>query len=186
MVNKGLRSHWIRLSTIPFTAAGIVALSLPAAAIFPAGYRLDPTREDFQTCASELLASGVSEAETAIACSQALHPEELSECVVRIDEATIVEAPDALSRCRRVRRPTEMATCVIEIAEVRGEAIAPEALDYCRNTLLPLRFSNCVAGITTEIPLSNEVALATCIAAGTQPIIFAPGFIPGTPVDPAR
>ncbi|NJK50816.1 hypothetical protein HC931_24295 [Candidatus Gracilibacteria bacterium] len=70
---------------------------------------------EFSACIGGLVDSGVSPEQAGEACSDALVPEELAECVGTIRGETSIEAEDALSACYRVRRPNDMAECVVDI-----------------------------------------------------------------------
>jgi hypothetical protein len=70
---------------------------------------------EFSSCIGGLVDSGVSPEQAAEACSDALEPKELAECVGTIRDETPIEAEDALTACYRVRRPNDMADCVVDI-----------------------------------------------------------------------
>ena len=168
MHNQGLRSHFIQLSTIPLTAAGLLALSFPAVGIVPLT-RTKPRTVDFQACASNLIEAGISEIDAAAACSDTLYPRDLSRCVTRIQGGTEILGADALFGCRRVRRPIELASCVIDIDDERDDAVPLEVIDYCRRSLLPERFSACVVGLSRETDLTTVAVMDTCISAIDRP-----------------
>ncbi|NJN87408.1 MAG: hypothetical protein HC881_15250 [Leptolyngbyaceae cyanobacterium SL_7_1] len=156
--------------TIPVVLLGLSITILPATAnSYPDSSRFEPSSEEFQTCASQLLAAGVAQPQVAITCARTLHPTELSDCVATIEATTELNAEDILARCERVRRPAELATCVTDINTGRGDAIALDVLDYCRRSLLPIRFSNCVLGVGSEVNFeSTAVALEACISASDR------------------
>lgn len=106
-------SSTVRLVTIVSLPAMFLLLSIP---IRPA-----VADEGFDDCISGLIDSGVSAEKAGVACSDALIPKELSECVGDIRGGTPIAADDALTACYRVRRPVDMASCVVEIHD---EAIA--------------------------------------------------------------
>ncbi|MEM9539227.1 MAG: hypothetical protein AAGA60_06900 [Cyanobacteria bacterium P01_E01_bin.42] len=170
---------------LPLTA---VAIATPSEAfdIFSRRYRHGQFTKEFEECATVLLEVGVREDQTAIACSEALEPTHLSECVSNIDTETVINELFALFACFRVRRPLELAECVVEIhdnvletrAELAGnitvastdlEPLALSTLDHCRRSLLPKRLSACVVGLSREIPLTPPQALNTCIEAEDFP-----------------
>jgi hypothetical protein len=172
-------SFLTRIAAIPLVVTGLLATvsTAPATAV----------GNDYQTCASGLLSVGVSEEEAAAACGISLNPEELSECVIRINASTVIEATDALSGCQRVRRPEELATCVVDIAFDGEAADALNVLNYCRRSLLPVRFSECVVGLRSELGFATAEILNACIAAGDRPRELSPTFIPltrQTPISP--
>lgn len=168
MQNKPLRS--IQGITISLATLGLAMTALPVTANFyPDSYRLDPSEEDFQVCASELLAAGIEQADAAVTCARTLRPTELSQCVLNVEQATELAGEDILARCQRVRRPMELSTCLTNINSERSDAIAINVLDYCRRSALPIRFSSCVLGVGREINFeSTTVALEACSSAGDR------------------
>ncbi|MGK7925368.1 MAG: hypothetical protein AB4290_09000 [Spirulina sp.] len=164
---------------LPLTALAIAAPS-------EARYRHGRFTSEFEKCAAELLATGVREDQSAIACSEALEPTDLSECVSEIDTETVINELYALFACFRVRRPLELAECVVKIhdnvletrsnlagnitvAATELEPLALSTLDHCRRSLLPKRLSACVVGLSREMPLTPARALGTCIEAEDFP-----------------
>jgi len=99
----------VRLSTAAFLSAGLALCSLPQ----PAKANWNP----FQICAAELLNTTITPEEISVACAEALEPEDLSHCVLKINNFTPVDARSALRSCFRVRRPLELASCVTDITE---------------------------------------------------------------------
>jgi hypothetical protein len=183
MFYKGLRSHFIRLTSISLATAGLFSLATPTGALildFDSSPRTYPRTADFEKCANNLLDVGISDGDAASACANALHPVSLSRCVIRIQGSTEIIATDALSGCLRVRQPTEMSRCVVRINTEREDAIAMDVLDHCRRSLLPSRFSACVIGLGREISMPTSDAMSTCIAAYDRPDNLLPNFIPRT------
>lgn len=161
----------------------------------------------FDDCATQLLRSGLSGEEAAIACAQALEPSQLSRCVERIQDTTVT-ADAAVRACFRVRQPLELADCVVDInedalepyinrlstlnepaeanADVESESatevigpIAALALDTCRRSLIPERHSDCVVGLSRDIPdLPPAQAMETCINAESFPPEIYPAIAP--------
>lgn len=177
-----LRSSLLRLAAAPLALSGLFAASLPATAA-SGEYRNIPigdTQRDYQTCASSLSNAGLAPADIAAACSAALYPKTLSECVIKISRDTTISAENALSGCRRVRRPSDMATCVVNISRNGSstETVLTDVLDNCRRSLLPVRFSNCVVGIQKGVTLSTTEAMTSCISSTDRPRDFLPNFIP--------
>lgn len=118
---------------------------------------------EFDICAVDLQDRGIGATAAAKACAMAIEPEELSECVARINEATSVVAVNALSACFQVRRPEELGRCVEKIdRDIRG-VNGNLAMEYCRRSLLPQRFSECVAGLYRRLSLEPAQAMRTCI-----------------------
>jgi hypothetical protein len=70
---------------------------------------------EFSSCIDGLVDSGISPEQAGEACSDALEPKELAECVGTIRGETSIEAENALTACYRVRRPNDMADCVVDI-----------------------------------------------------------------------
>ncbi len=169
---------------------GLLGLSLVALTVgliplnpAPASAR----RNVYERCAAELLDRQLSPETVALACSAALRPEELSECVVEIDLRTDVLAEDALNRCQEVRRPLELATCVVDISDDSTEGEAPLILDFCRRSLLPRQFSRCVVGLQNQIDLVTSQAMSVCIDTRDRVVSPLPNFIPGRePPAPTR
>ncbi len=142
---------------------------------------------DYNRCAAELLDQQLPPETVALACSSALRPQELSQCVVDIDRRTDILAEDALTRCQQVRRPLELATCVVDISDGSTEGEAPLILDFCRRSLLPAEFSECVVGLQNQIELVTSQAMSVCINTRDRVVSPLPNFIPGRePPAPTR
>ena len=171
-----LALHWQRSLALG-VIAGFTAISFPIA---PAS-----ARNDYESCATNLLKVGISKEDTAIACSEALYPQDVGSCVSRISSEPNITALDVLAACRRVRRPIELASCVNEIRrEIQDSAIA-EVLDNCRRSLLPTRFSSCVVGIRRRTDIVATPLMNICISGSDIPRDFGPTFIPvGTSTAP--
>jgi hypothetical protein len=169
---------------LPFLLAGFSLVSLPVRPVEAARYyNPQPYRSsqrDYDSCAAGLLSTGLSPEDAAAACGGALYPASLSTCVTRIDSETEIQAADALSGCRRVRRPEELASCVVGITGISTTGTEPlDVLTYCRRSLLPLRFSNCVVGIAGQVTAYTTTEMMNnCIAATNRPRQVLPNFIP--------
>lgn len=151
-------SHKHTNSTLRNTVAPVAIASLIASVIpLPAN-----AVNEYQRCASNLLTAGVAAESASVACAQALHPQELSECVFYIRKHTPVLAPDALAGCVRVRRPMQLAECVIDINRNTQDAIPTAVLDNCRRSVIPTRFSECVVGLSRQVNLPPSQAMETC------------------------
>lgn len=150
-------------SFLPSFAGQLVIAGLFLAAISPSGARA--ASNSFQLCTAELQRANISDIMAAKACAQAIVPEDLSECVLRINLFTPTISEQALVACTRVRRPPELATCVIEIGRSSENAQIVSVLDHCRRSLEPLRFSECVVGLNVQTDLSPTSTLETCIDA---------------------
>jgi hypothetical protein len=142
-------------------------------------------RNVYESCATNLLTVGIAKEDTAIACSEALYPQDVGRCVVKISHESNITALDALAACRRVRRPTELASCVNEIRSEIKDSATVEVLDNCRRSLLPTRFSSCVVGISRRTALTATPVMNICISGSDTPRDFGPTFIPvGASVTP--
>lgn len=125
------------------------------------------------TCADSLILSGVEKSPAAIACSDALEPEDLAACVEEIRTGSDVKGNDALQACYRVRRADELASCVTTIS-AGLETGAAIALDTCRRSLLPERHAECTLDLASIANISGEEAMKSCIAAEITPGQVAP------------
>lgn len=165
-------------------------------------YRNEFDPEVFRECAELLTNAEIVESQVAIACAEALDPEDLSFCVDEISTFTAIDPLYTLFGCFRTRRPVELAHCVVDIHynvlmpktflyqdddrynlndrltpadKATLEPVALSTLDHCRRSLLPERFSACVVGLSTEVSFSSEQLLGTCIRADDFPTeIYAP------------
>ncbi len=159
---QSILSPLFRLCASQLAIAGILTMAIPPA---PA----TASSNEFKTCAAELLRANISRNRAAAVCAEALYPEDLSLCVLKINAQTPIIADDALYGCQRVRRPLELASCVVDINRHTSNPEVLLAFDRCRRSLLPLRFSECVIGLSREIDFSSTEALETCIAAEDFP-----------------
>ncbi len=124
--------------------------------------------EDYNICAENLQAVGLSPQVTAQACAMSVRPKQISTCVSRINYDTGISAEEALVGCVSVRRPEEMATCVVNITQNLSDANPLKVLDSCSRSLLPEQYSFCVLGVTpsTALPVTN--VLNTCLTPPEQ------------------
>ena len=128
---------------------------------------------DIGNCADRLISGGVATLAAATACSDALEPTDLASCVERITMEVDVEGSEALGACYRVRRPDELASCVTAIGGGL-EAGGTMALDSCRRSLLPERHAECTLDLASFDEISDEEAMASCIAAEYMPSEVSP------------
>lgn len=135
-------------------------------------------RNNYYKCTSELIDVNVRAEEAERACSRALHPEKLAECVVKINRRTDISSRDALEICSGVRRPLELATCVVDISERTQAGAAFRIMNNCRRSLLPVRYSQCVVGLNRRLDISVVRAMDSCIEAGTRGRELDPSFVP--------
>ncbi|BAZ43474.1 hypothetical protein NIES4102_04750 [Chondrocystis sp. NIES-4102] len=124
---------------------------------------------DIGSCAESLIVDGVSKSAAAIACADALQPNDLSSCVADIKESTNIKGEDALQACYRVRRPDELANCVIDLSSGLAAEKSTMALDNCRRSLLPDRYAECTLDLTETAQIPPEEAMKSCIAAEFYP-----------------
>lgn len=179
--NSGSKSQ---RPSIQRAIAGIAALGMlvfPVAPVSARAVRVD--RDDYNSCAADLLDAGIDPALVAPSCASVLRPEELGSCVADIELDTPATALDALGNCRQVRRPLELATCVVDIHEFTVDPETAIVLDRCRRSLLPERFSSCVVGISDEINLDTfritpTEMMNTCLDAGERIEDTFPTFVP--------
>ncbi|MGB7441365.1 MAG: hypothetical protein WA919_09885 [Coleofasciculaceae cyanobacterium] len=161
-------------SSLSSLARQLVIAGLFMAAIPTSGAKA--TSNPFQLCTAELQRASISDVMASKACAQALVPEDLSECVLRMSLFTQTISEQALVACTRVRRPPELATCVIDIGRMAENAQIASVLDHCRRSLEPLRFSECVVGLTVQTDLSPANSLETCIDAEALTGRSSPAF----------
>ncbi len=126
------------------------------------------------SCAESLISSGVDKSSAAIACSDALKPQDLAACVTQIETDTDIKGNNALQSCYRVRRPDELASCVTTISSNLEPGKSAMALDSCRRSLLPQRHAECTLDLASIAEISSEEALESCIAAELTPGEVAP------------
>jgi len=178
MKRMGGRSPLSKYASYALAAATLSVLAAPSAqAIFFDDYDLDPSEEDYRSCAAGLIGEGIDPQVAADACGIALRPENLAACVTGIEDESLT-ASVVLESCQRVRRPEEMASCFNEIRGLEMPSTATNVLENCRRSLLPNRFANCVVGLQTEIAFSTDEAMESCIAAGDRPLNVLPSFRP--------
>ncbi|PSO77684.1 MAG: hypothetical protein BRC44_12670 [Cyanobacteria bacterium QS_4_48_99] len=160
-----MKRLWNR--TLGLTAvAGLFVIATPM--------RPADANNQFRECTEELLRSGISRERASTACSAALKPQELSQCVFGLQSSTPVAAENALSNCFRVRRPLDLGRCVYRINRKTAEADPNAVLGYCRRSLLPTRFSECVVGLSSSTELTSTRAMRRCIKAEESPLEGTP------------
>lgn len=157
---------------IQIATAVLMAAPLPFAVQRPAA------ANEFESCANGLIEAGIEPSIAGSACGQALHPEEVSACVVGVVDAADVSALSALSACSRDRRPKEVANCVADIHSSLAVDNSSEVLSRCHLSVLPERYSACVVGLSDGVGLTVIDSLDKCLSAGVRPTELAPTFIP--------
>lgn len=175
-------SVWVRrsIATVAATTGGL-ALTVPLSPV--SATEIPVSQLDYESCAGDLLNSGIEADVVAASCGSMFRPQELGSCVVNIAQNTPVDKMDALSNCRQVRRPLELATCVVNIHSMTKDPVIGEVLDRCRRSLLPERFANCVVGVSNPInaPKFNippSEAMRACIDAPDRIEDIFPTYIP--------
>ncbi|MGP0129446.1 MAG: hypothetical protein ACTMUB_09360 [cyanobacterium endosymbiont of Rhopalodia musculus] len=148
----------------------------------------------FDVCITEIAQYGVEQDKAALACSDALIPKELSQCVTMINGATPIEGDDALSACYQVRRPIDLGHCVADIynaipnlsltsTETSTENLPTTLtepflltlLTACRASLRPGHYSECVIAVNRNLPDVTPIkALNMCLAAEDFPSALFP------------
>ncbi len=143
----------------------------------------------YSVCVTQLQKYDVSGEDAAIACSDALIPKELSECVSMIGNATPINGNDSVRACFQVRRPIDLGNCVADIyhavpslAEVDPETDTEEInlltlLNSCRTSLRPGFYSECVIATTKEVTDINPIkAMDLCLSAQDFPRSLFPAY----------
>lgn len=132
--------------------------------------------DEFRVCAEELNQAGLTPDEASAACADAIHPKDLSLCVLSMNQEVGVAANEALSNCFRDRRPVELATCVIEINDFLEVDNLTTIVENCRRSVLPLRYSGCVVGLldTEGEEIAPQKAVEDCISAEDFPRALRP------------
>lgn len=144
-------------------ASGLVGLG--SIALLGLGNVLPAQANEYQSCSASLTEVKLDRLSVAQGCAEALHPQDVGTCVVRIVNNQSVNNKivnlDALDACRRVRRPLELATCVTMIHQSTetmpfSNDASKMVLDSCRKSLLPERYGRCVVGFRNN-PLQKTI-----------------------------
>ncbi|MGK7940118.1 MAG: hypothetical protein AB4062_08205 [Crocosphaera sp.] len=175
-----LNRLWCGLGVVPVSLSWLL-LNLPLSAT--------ANWNQYSVCVSQLQKFDVSGDDAAIACSDALIPKELSECVSMIGNATPIDGNDSLKACFQVRRPIDLGNCVADIynalpslAVVDEETDTDEInlltlLNSCRTSLRPGFYSECVIAATKETTEMTAIrAMNTCLAAQDFPRSLFPAY----------
>lgn len=158
--------------TLPFALLG--AILAPLTVTSP-GVAIE---YNYGQCATDLLEAGLSAEAVAEACAEALHPEQVSSCVLDVTATTDLGAETALTACSQDRRPLEVATCVADIHEFLDVSNSAAVLNNCHRSILPVRYADCVVDVALAAQITTTDSMALCIAAGYRPVDVAPSFIP--------
>ena len=140
-------------------------VGLGSVALLGLGNVLPAQANEYQSCSASLTEVKLDRLSVAQGCAEALHPQDVGTCVVRIVNNQSVNNKivnlDALDACRRVRRPLELATCVTMIHQSTetmplSNDASKMVLDSCRKSLLPERYGRCVVGFRNN-PLQKTI-----------------------------
>ncbi len=174
-----MRSKKMCGSVASLVTTSLMAIALPIspakAELFGGIFKNQPN--PYLVCSRDLAGAKISASDAASACSQALRPQDLGACVVRIANDKIA-GTDALSVCRQVRRPIEAGNCVVRIRQQASDAAVVDVLDSCRRSLLPERYAECVVGLNRQLKVAGKEAINTCLNASDRPNGVLPTFIP--------
>lgn len=148
----------------------------------------------FDVCVTEIAQYEVTQDKVALACSDALIPKELSQCVTMIRRATPIKGDDALDACYQVRRPIDLGHCVADIYNAipnlssipteNGSTTLEEPplltlLTSCRASLRPGYYSECVIAVNRDLSDMTPIkALNKCLAAEDFPRALFPVYKP--------
>ncbi|MGK7958516.1 MAG: hypothetical protein AB4063_25150 [Crocosphaera sp.] len=143
----------------------------------------------YSVCVTQLQKFDVSGDDAAIACSDALIPKELSECVSMIGNSTPINGSDSVKACFQVRRPIDLGNCVADIynalpslAEVDSETDTEEInlltlLNSCRTSSRPGFYSECVIAAAKEVDEMTPIkAMDICLSAQDFPRSLFPAY----------
>lgn len=182
--NNSNHSRFLSLAAGQMAIAGLMAMAIPPAPAAAFDW-LNLEVNEYRVCAIRLQRAGIRPEAISAACSVALHPKELGDCVVGITRKTDITAIDALTTCRQVRRPLELSSCVVDISRRTQKPEPSAVLDNCRRSLLPVRYAQCVVGLSQRIDLTAAQAMDSCIDGSDRPKDFYPP-LPGTnsPISP--
>jgi hypothetical protein len=155
-----------RVGLATLTGTIVAGITTPALALFGSD---KPALNAYKLCSVSLDKAAVGKDIAAVACAEALHPDDMGLCVERV-AAKKVDANTALLACRSVRRPIELATCVSEIQKQDEKAVLTDVLEFCRRSLLPERYGQCVVGLNDKpLQIATPTGLTTCIDASDRP-----------------
>lgn len=143
----------------------------------------------YSVCVTQLEKYDVSGEDAAVACSDALIPKELSECVSMIGNATPIGGNDSVRACFQVRRPIDLGNCVADIYNALPslKVVDPETdteeinlltlLNSCRTSLRPGFYSECVIATAKEVDEMSPVrAMDICLSAQDFPRSLFPAY----------
>ena len=157
--------RWILAFGTQLATLGLLAAALPMLPASAITIKFPRPKNEYRACSVELMGAGLTADAAASACAGALHPRDISKCVVQINRKTNIAGVEALASCERVRRPKDLATCVVDInTKSRTQTTTPLlVLDQCRRSLLPEQFSECVVGLSRQVDFSVDRLMTTCL-----------------------
>lgn len=178
-------ARWMLALGTQLATIGLLATILPPMPASAITIRFPRTKNAYRACSVELMGAGLTADAAASACADALHPRDISKCVVQINRKTNIAAVEALGSCQRVRRPLDLATCVVDInTKSRTTTTTPLlVLDQCRRSLLPEQFSECVVGLSRQVDFSLDRLMNTCLDTREKVSQVDDRPIPKLPVD---
>jgi hypothetical protein len=173
-----------RMAALVGVMMGLLSTAPAIAVGFPAIPAKD-SRDDYRRCIAQLTQLKLSPEDSLAACGQALTPEYVATCTMKVSSRGY-EPAIALAACRQVKRPEDMAHCVVDIRNDLKALDATSVLDNCRRSLLPIRYSDCVIGMSRASAAIAPTALSTCIDTQYLPREVDATFIPygATPTAP--
>ena len=143
----------------------------------------------YSVCVTQLQKFNVSGDNAAIACSDALIPKELSECVSMIGNATPIDGNNSVNACFQVRRPIDLGNCVADtynavpsLATVDPDTDTEEInlltlLNSCRTSSRPGFYSECVIATAREVTDMDPIrAMDICLSAQDFPRSLFPAY----------
>ena len=130
----------------------------------------------YSVCINQLQKFSILGEDAAIACSDALIPKELSQCVSIIGNITQINGNDSLRACFQVRRPVDLGNCVASIYKILPSQIDTNSnldtnkidsltlLDSCRSSLNPGLYAECVIATIKEVRGIDHIkAMSICL-----------------------
>lgn len=166
LVTKGGKTIQRMSVALAFSAASVGSALLGLGTVGATAAAAGP---DYYGCTVSMTEAGISEADAIAACGSARHPEDVSNCVVDVNDLTGLASNSALLICQRSRRPIEVANCTIDIHDSLLESPSTKVLENCGRSVLPERYGNCVVDIADAAEVGVDEAMTQCIRAGYRP-----------------
>ncbi|KFF41128.1 MAG: hypothetical protein ucyna2_01035 [Candidatus Atelocyanobacterium thalassa isolate SIO64986] len=130
----------------------------------------------YSVCIKQLKKFSISGEDAATACSDALIPKELSQCVSIIGNIRQIDGSDSLRACFQVRRPIDLGNCVVSIHRIlpnqtdinsnvdKNLINSLTLLDSCRSSLNPGLYAECVIATVKEVKdITHIKAMSICL-----------------------